>query len=141
MRLGERDHRGASGKVLAAVHAACGPQKARCPDCRRDPTGQRRITWGCDALANEPVWASTCPECLRFDLECPRCGGSGEIVHYRCPSALTDSEGRAAASLASYATVGVLPAPGGYGAQRARGAQLINLAAMETRLIREAQDK
>ena len=97
--------------------------------------------WGCDAPATEPVWMSTCPECLRYDLECKRCGGTGEVVHFRCPRSSTDDEGRMAAALASYGSAGVLAALGGYGTQRARGSQLINLAVMEMNLIRDARDE
>lgn len=85
------------------------------------------------------MWTGTCPACLRYDLECKVCGGRGEIDHFRCPASMTDSEGRAAASSASYASAGVMAAPGGWGAQQARGATLTNIAAMEQRLIQEAQ--
>lgn len=67
------------------------------------------------------------------------CQGTGEIGHLRCPSSMTDAEGRAAAAAASYASAGILATSGGWGEQRSRGAQLSNVAAMEMRLIREAE--
>lgn len=97
------------------------------------------MIWGCDAPAPGPVWSSTCPECLRADLDCSRCLGRGEVEYDRCPASMVDPQARAAAQGAAWASYGIAPCDGGWGQQVALGASLIDLANFEKARIREAQ--
>lgn len=75
--------------------------------------------------------------CLRTDLNCTHCGGTGEVMHFRCPSSMTDAEGRGAVRGFGAASYGIPPEVGGWAEQCARGVALIDVAAFEVARIRE----
>lgn len=104
-----------------------GVQTARCPACRKSP--ELRKEWGCDAPAGREVWSGTCAACL--GAGCDACGKRGTVPRERCPSSMADSEARAAVRALGAYRNGVLPSDGGWGEQCARGAALLDLAAME----------
>lgn len=123
--------------MIAAVHAALGTQTARCPACRR--SAALREEWGCDKPSGREVWSGTCTACL--GAGCDACAMRGTAPRERCPSSMTDDEGRAVMRALSAYRNGVLPAEGGWGDQCARGMAMVDLAAMEAGRCQEDAQK
>lgn len=111
-----------------------GIQAAKCPACREPALRER---FGCDKKATNAVWTGTCEFCIGSG--CPECANTGERWRYRCPTSMTDDDGRRALEFACAIEIGFLPDNGSYGHQVHSGMNAINLARMEKAKIERAR--
>jgi hypothetical protein len=90
-----------------------------CTDCRRDPT--KRIEWGCDAPAVEPVaWLHPCPFCHGDDEACVHCNGDARgVALHRCPNQSVESRHIDVVNAAVLAQQGILQDEGAWQDQSA----------------------
>lgn len=49
--------------------------------------------WGCDGPVAQPVFVTSCSACAGGNPDCAKCGGKGEVPHYRCPGRLLEEAG------------------------------------------------